>query len=797
MARPRGLTLAGLTNRAALFLGISVLSGVLVAGLLLPLVGSLGVTVRTATQSFDDLPSVLRTPVLPQQTRILSANGSLLATIYSENRVVVPLAQISPLLQTSVVAIEDSRFYEHKGVDVQGLGRALVSDLTGGSVQGGSTLTQQYVKNVLALTATTEADRAAATARTFSRKIREMRLALGLEAVWTKQQILEGYLNIAYFGHGAYGAQAAALQYFGVPASKLTLPEAATLAGIVQSPVSYDPLRNPKLSTLRRNVVLKRMYDLGMITLKQKNDSEAISMTKLLHPQSPPNGCATSVAPFFCQYVVKIVKTDPIFGSTQAARDAFLSQGGLTITTTLNLSGQATAQQAVNDAVHPADPSQRGAAISVVQPGTGNILAMAQNRTWGTSGAGATTLNYNVSKAYTGIGMQAGSTFKVFTLAAAIEQGIPISEPIFAPARVPTTGYTNCDGKSIDDKTATVGNSEGDGVQTYTMQTATWESINTYFMLLEQQTGVCRPWQIAQAFGVTRADGNPLLQVPTFTLGTNDITPLTMADVYATLAAHGTACAPRAIMKITDGTGKAVPIPPVSCKQAIAPAVADGVTSILSGVIDNPLGTGHSLGIGRPAAGKTGTTNDNVQVWFDGYTPTMAAAAWVGDPTGSDNATRWAMRDITINGQYVARGYGYLLAGPIWKATMTAFMGSTPPQAFSPVDPSVVKGYTVAVPSLVGRSLADALGQLNSVGLGNQVVNTPSAVPAGTVLSQTPPPGTSLAPGTAVTITVSTGTAAPPSPTGSPSPSTSASPPGGKPHPTSLRLPGRVENPLM
>jgi membrane peptidoglycan carboxypeptidase len=783
MARARGLTVFGLANRAALFVGVSALSGVLVAGLMLPLVGSFGVAARTATQSFDDLPSVLRTPVLPQQTRILTSDGKLLATIYSENRVVVPLKQISPLLQQAVVAIEDSRFYEHKGVDVQGLGRALVSDLTGGTVQGGSTLTQQYVKNVLALTATTSADRAAATARTFSRKIREMRLALGLEAVWSKQQILEGYLNIAYFGHGAYGAQAASLQYFGVPASKLTLPQAATLAGIVQSPVSYDPLRNPRLSTKRRNVVLKRMYDLGLITAKQKNDSEATPMTKLLHPQSPPNGCSTSVAPFFCQYVIKTVKTDPIFGATQTSRDAFLAQGGLTITTTLNTAGQAAAQAAVDGAVHPTDPSQRGAAISVVQPGTGNILAMAQNRTWGTKGAGATTLNYNAPKAYNGVGMQAGSTFKVFVLAAAIEQGIPINAPTFAPARVPTTGYTNCAGHSIDDKNKTVGNSEGDAVQAYNMQTATWASVNTYFMLLEQQTGVCRPWQIAQSFGVTRADGKALLQVPTFTLGTNDITPLTMASVYATLAAHGKACPPRAILKITDGAGKAVQVPSAACTQAIAPAVADGVTSILTGVIDNPMGTGYSIKIGRPAAGKTGTTNGNVQVWFDGYTPQLAAAAWVGDPTGSDNADRWAMRDIVINGTFVSRGYGYLLAGPIWRSTMSAFMANQPVQLFAGVDTSVVKGYTEPVPPLVGHGVADALGQLNALGLGNQVVNVPSLLPVGIVVSQTPAAGSTVSPGTVVVLSVSSGPA-PPSPPAPTATATATGKPSATPSPT-------------
>jgi membrane peptidoglycan carboxypeptidase len=248
---------AGHAGRLLLAVVVAALAGVLVAGLALPLVGSAGVLAKTASQDFENLPSVLRQPLLPQQTRIFAADGTLLATIYNQNRVVVPLRAISPLLQHAIVAIEDERFYDHKGVDLRGLARAVVSDAKGGTVQGGSTLTQQYVKNVLLLTATTDDQRAAATERTPARKLREMRLALGLEKVWSKQQILEGYLNIAYFGSGAYGAEAASERYFGVHASQLTLPQAATLAGIVQSPVSYDPRRNPQLSQKRRDVVLQ------------------------------------------------------------------------------------------------------------------------------------------------------------------------------------------------------------------------------------------------------------------------------------------------------------------------------------------------------------------------------------------------------------------------------------------------------------------------------------------------------------------------------------------------------------
>ena len=437
MARPQAAGPVAVLIRLALFTVVSVLSGVLVAGLLLPLVGSVGAAAKTASQDFENLPSVLRQPLLSQQTKIYTSDGKLLATIYAQNRIVVPLKAISPLLQQAVVAVEDNRFYQHKGVDVHGLARALVSDLEGQSVQGGSTITQQYVKQVLVATATTDADRAEATARTPARKLREMRLALGLEEVWSKQQILEGYLNIAYFGHGAYGAEAASLRYFGVHASKLNLGQAATLAGLVQSPVSYDPLRNPKLSTKRRDVVLSRMYDQGVISGQDYFAATGTPMATLTKKAAPPpNGCTSSIAPYFCNYVLTVLKSDPTFGKTAADREAFLAKGGLTIRTTLSSTAQAVAQAAIFAKVPAND--KHGAAISVVQPGTGNILVMAQNRVWGAKkGNQYTTYNYNVDRSsagpsFNGVGFQTGSTFKPFVLAAALEQKIPVNEVIDA-----------------------------------------------------------------------------------------------------------------------------------------------------------------------------------------------------------------------------------------------------------------------------------------------------------------------------------------------------------------------------
>lgn len=795
MARTGALgRLPGGSLRVALAILVSVLAGVLVAGLLLPLVGTAGLLARNASQDFENLPSLLRQPLLPQQTTILTSDGKVLATIYSQNRVVVPITSISPVLQQAIVAIEDSRFYDHNGVDLHGLARALVSDAQGGSVQGGSTLTQQYVKNVLILTAANDTERAAATARTPARKLREMRLALGLEKVWTKQQVLAGYLNIAYFGDGAYGAEAASLRYFGVHASKLTLPQAATLAGIVQSPVSYDPLTNPKLSQRRRDVVLRRMNDLGMISNAEFVTANVTPMAKTLHPTQPPNGCTSSVAPFFCNYVIKIIKTDPTFGKTAADRLAFLARGGYTIRTTLASDAQATAQAAIVRKVPMTD--RHGAAITVVQPGTGNILVMAQNRLWGTKkGVQFTTYNYNVDQrapktaanpvqsSFNGVGFQTGSTFKPFVLAAALEAKIPVNTTIHAPSSVVATSpaYKNCNGADVSSKSQ-VGNAEG-GAGSYDLRTGTWASVNTFFMLLEQKTGLCRPAQIAAAMGVRRADGTPLHVVPTLTLGVNPIAPLHMAEAYATFAAHGLHCTTRAILAITDNrTRKALAVPPVACNQALDSKIADGVTAILSGVIDGgyPGRTGARESLGRPAAGKTGTTQGNVNVWFCGFVPQLAAAAWVGDPTGSGNTKLWSMKNVTIGGQHYTPAYGATLPGPVWKVVMLAMTKNLPAQRFAPVDPSIIRGFTTKVPDVTGMSPIKALQALAAAGFTPQL--SPQTVPSpqkkGTVATTDPKPGASVGTGSTITVFVSSG---PPPPTSTPTPSGS---PSGTPSPS-------------
>jgi membrane peptidoglycan carboxypeptidase len=656
--------------RLGVLLGVLVIAGVVAALIAVPFVGGLGVITRSAIENFEALPASLDTPPLPQRTLLLAADGTTLATLYYQNRVEVPLGEIAPIMRQAIVAVEDSRFLQHHGFDFRGGVRALASNTSSGGVQeGASTLTMQYIKNVLVTEASNGAELEAARGRSATRKLREVRLALALEKRYSKAEILQRYLNIAYFGSGAYGVEAASRRYFSKPASALTLAEAATLAGIVQQPTAFDPLRNPDLSAKRRNLVLRRMADQGYITVAQAEKASLTPMSSVLAPSRVTNGCTTSYAPFFCDYVLQMIRTNSTFGDTPEAREAFLKRGGYTIRTTLDAKAQQAAFTAVTTKIPIEDESKRAAAITMIQPGTGNVLAMAQNRLWGTSGPGRTTYNYNVDQAAGGtIGMQAGSTFKIFTLAAALEAGISPAEYISSPSPNTFENFVNCE-TGVSYGPITVRNSTGAG--TFDMAKATAYSINTYFMALEERTGLCRPPEIAESMGVRLGSGEPLLRVPSFTLGTMEVTPLQVANAYATFANHGSYCAPRVLLDIRDRNGKAVPVPPAACTQVITRDVADSTTALLTGVIDGDIGgrTGQAMSLAdRPAAGKTGTTNESAAVWFAGYTPDISAAVWVGDPRGGYG---FPMKDITIAGRYYAQVFGSTLPGPIWKEAMT------------------------------------------------------------------------------------------------------------------------------
>ncbi len=676
-----------LARRLALVVGVSTLLGLLLAGAAFPIVGSVGVAVGSGAKSFSDLPRELTELPLPQRSRILAADGSLLAAVYfNEDRVMVPLERMPEHLRNAIVAIEDNRFRQHSGVDLKGLTRALVRNQRAGGVEeGGSTITQQYVKNVLLSAAKTPEERKRATERSVARKVREARYAIALEERYTKDQILERYLNIAYFGQGVYGVGTAAQRYFSKPVEKISVPEAALLAGLVQAPERYDPLVNPEAARDRRDTVLSSMARTGVLPAV---DAEWAQRQPLgLHP-SKVSGIEDSplAGPFLDLVRTMVLEgSDPaireVFGKTRGDRERSLFQGGLTVRTSLDATLQRTALTTLRETLGDADDP--ASAIVVVEPGTGAIKAMAS------LSHEKATQKVNLPIGGTS-GFQAGSTFKVFVLAAAIEQGYSLSSTLYAPARYESAVYKNVVNGVV--KPYEIGNAGDSEAGTFTLTEATVHSVNTFYLQLQEKTGFDRPAEIAEAAGVRRF---PLKVVPSFTLGASEVSPLDMASAYATFAAHGIACEPLAITSVESADGSTVGTMKPKCERAIAADVADTVTTVLRGVVDRGTGTGADFG--RPAAGKTGTTNGPSAAWFVGYTPQLAAAAWVGHPT---DPIKRPLRNV--HGVKIV--YGGTFPASIWRRVMAAAHESLPFESFdlSP-PPSLTKTLG---PSRLPRSSA-------------------------------------------------------------------------------------------
>jgi membrane peptidoglycan carboxypeptidase len=472
----------------------------------------------------------------------------------------------------------------------------------------------------------------------------------------------------------------ASKRYFSKSASELTLTQAATLAGLVQNPSRYDPTQYPERAQARRDLVLKAMKNSGYITAEQADAAIAVPVSLDLNPTELPNGCTTSAAPYFCDYVLTVLRNDPIFGDTPEIRETVLNLGGLTIKTTLDPKAQKASQTAVDEKIPFDDPSGKAAAITMMRPGTGEITAMAQNRKWGRSGAGYTTVNYNTPVDSNGtVGFQAGSTFKAFTIAAAFKQGWDPFEVISAPAKKTFENFVECE---TGDKFAPyeVQNSTSSGA--FDILSAAAFSVNTYFVGLEEKLGLCDPIDIATAAGVKQGNGELFEKFPCFTLGCFDVTTLNMTEGMATFAAHGVHCSPIAISKITDRFGAELAVPSADCKRTIDLQVADSTTAVLAGVIDGPIPgrTGQAMDIGRPAAGKTGTTDSSAAVWFVGYTPDMAASVWVGDPRGGQ---KYPMKNINIGGRYYSQVFGSTMPGPIWRDSLIGALAGTPETAWN------------------------------------------------------------------------------------------------------------------
>jgi len=688
--RFRRRTAGGTLRVAGWFLGVSVVGGALLAGLALPVVGGAAVATTRAADDYQKLPADLPTVPPAAASVLLDGAGNRIATFYDEDRISVPLSSVAVVMRQAQVAIEDYRFYDHGGIDLKGTLRALVKNQSSNSTQGGSTLTQQYVKNLLIQLSDGDPDKiAAAHAPTIERKVQELRYAAELEKKLTKDQILGNYLNIAYYGDNAYGIEAAARHYFSKPAADLTLTEAALLAGIVRSPTEYDPVTNPDAAKTRRDLVLTRMRDVGLITDAQMTDAQSADLGLRLSVMH--NGCTASTVPWFCDYVVHDFANNPDFGSTEAERLDLLYRGGLTIRSTLDPQAQAAADQALADRTDPTD--RAAAAMATVEPGTGRILAIAQSRAYGT-GDGQTTVDYAVDHAYGGSnGFQDGSTNKAFTAAAAVNQGYGSEYKIDSPFSIGGfAAQTSCQGKKVPADGWHPSNDENKPNvygPVITMREALRKSVNTYFAQLEEKVGLCNTVQMAEAAGLHRADGTALREYLPFTLGINEVSPLNVADSYATFAARGVHCDPIAIDAITRPDGSSVAPPKANCAQTIKPEVADVVTNMLQSVMQ-PGGTGQNatLNDGRDAAGKTGTTNGAVAVWYTGYTPQMSTSIWVGDP----DSYGYKMNNIVIGGTRYDQVCGACVAAPIWQQMMNSALSGKPKKSFHAADPTWLTG---------------------------------------------------------------------------------------------------------
>ncbi|MFJ8794915.1 transglycosylase domain-containing protein [Streptomyces sp. NPDC102462] len=674
------------TQQAAKFLGVSVLAGAVMAGIALPAAGALGLAAKGSVQGFDEIPANLKSPQLSQRTTILDSQGQQIATVYSRDRTVVELKDISPYMQKAIVAIEDSRFYQHGAVDLKGVLRALNKNAqSGGVAQGASTLTQQLVKNYFIEEAGDDPTKVAeATQQTLGRKVRELKYAIQIEEKLGKKKILENYLNITFFGQQAYGVEAAAQRYFSKHAKDLNLQESALLAGIVQSPSRYDPVNDEAEATKRRNVVLQRMAEVGDVSRQEADKAKQAPLG--LKVSQPKNGCITAAkgASFFCKYVENVFLSDPVFGKTKEARAKIWNRGGLTIRTTLDQQAQDSVQASLKDHINKSDSV--AAAATLVEPGTGKILAMGQSKPYGYA-KDETEYNYSVNRDMGGsnFGFPTGSTFKPFVAAAAVEGGKPPTQEYASPYKMEyPSPVQRCDSRPYVNTDHTTAENENKAeVGPYRMKEAMAKSVNTYFVQMIADIGLCPVMKMADALHVVQGNGDKLPEEPAIALGAVGLSPLTMASAYASFASRGMYCTPVAIESITQKVGnerKSLEVPKSTCSRAMSEQTADTVNTLLRGVVDS--GTGQQAGLtDRESAGKTGTTDERKNAWFVGYTPNMSGAVWVGGPKQNVK-----MRNITIGGVYRPLVYGGEVPGPIWKDAMTGALQGKPVQSFNLVD---------------------------------------------------------------------------------------------------------------
>jgi penicillin-binding protein 1A len=562
------------------------------AALFLILVGVVSVIAAVSAfgQNLPDVDRLSEADSATTTTRILARDGTVLARLYDKNRIYVAITDIAPVMKQAIVASEDERFYEHRGVDLRSVVRAAVADFKHEQIQGASTITQQLARTLFLN-----------RNQTIARKVQEALLAIELERYYTKDEILERYLNLIYFGAGAYGVQAAAQTYYGKDAGKLTLAEASMLAGVVAAPSLYSPFADERAAKERQRRVLERMVSRGEITQSQADDAAAQA---LRYVAATPPGVEAYKYPYFTTYV--IAELQKAVGADQ------MLHGGLTVYTTMDPRLQNLAQKAVTQLVEQGRKEGFGmheGALVAEDPRNGQILAMV-------GGTGFSAKN-QFNRAWQAR-RQPGSSFKGYVYSAAVDRGTPVTT-IYADAPVTYPAGDGTDYSPSDDDHRFLGS--------MSLRKAFALSRNVVAVRLAHDIGIDNVVQYAHAMGITEDLDADL----SLALGTAVVSPLDMASGYSTIANGGVYTAPTAIRYITDRFGSTVLDNRYPQRHvAMSSGAAYIMTTLMQGVITEGTGYPNAI-IGRPAAGKTGTTSSFRDAWFVGFVPQLAAAVWVGN----------------------------------------------------------------------------------------------------------------------------------------------------------------------
>jgi len=745
-------------------------AGTLVAGMGFPAAAGLGLLSNRAGDSVTSVSTDVVDGPLPLTSTLTDIAGNAIARFSepNQNRTELTADEISPAMKAAIVAIEDRRFYQHEGVDWQGTMRALIANSTSGDVvQGASTLTQQYVKNYfLYVSAQTETERLKATEQTAARKLKEAQIALRMEREMSKEDILTGYLNIVSFGNGAAGVASAARTYFNTTAEKLTVAQAAMLAGMVRSTTQFDPVQHPQAALERRNIVIQQLLEQQMIDQNQARDALATPLGIASPLVTQPMGCIGAAASgYFCKYVVEYL-TNAGFTTEQ------INRGGFTIKTTLDPNAMAKMKASLDKEVPPGQPNVANV-MALVAPGKDKhrVLGMASSRTFGLDAEKQET-SYGLP--YEPVNLGAGSVYKIFTAATAMNKGMGINHVL----EVPGSGYASPiyvdgNGKPIPVRNA----GEYGGEMTLTQALAT--SPNTAFIKLEEFTGVPDVVDMAVKLGMrslaTTKFVDPQSRRPTdrsiaevtkaqkqasFTLGVSPTSVLELSNVGATLASSGMWCPPSPIESITDRSGKPIPLTEAPCEQVVEPGLANTLLAALSqdDISGTAAGAARQVRWDRPMAGKTGTTQQHKSAAFVGVVPQMAGAVIT-----FDNSSR--PRPLCDGaGAPFACGSGNIFGGKTpaqtWFGTMKPLLEGQPVMPLPPVEPRFVTGGAEKnVPDVVGRGQTEARSILERAGWQVATLTVDSGAPRGTVVDQSP--RESALPGQQIVLRISSGTAPP------------------------------------